>query len=522
MVQVYKPADKTIGGKVKTRDIDESQLGAFSNAGFTVGTPPADVEPTVGEIKGEGTYSPKDTSALDRFETASAQPDQAALRADEQARIKAQIEALQRQADVERAVIAQESQQRTGRTRATSGRSGLLGSTFGASQATQTEQANQQQREQFEAQIGAQIASIQSNSEDRLSKKIEAERLYADTQYDKFQTERSNLRGEARTELIALGASGGTLDDLDPASKKLILEDTGMSEFAANAVMLANNPESNANYQVIGNKIVGYYFDPKSGSIKTMESEDLGGAVSPGDELQMIDNIPYVMSRDEEGNLQGKVLPGYQAQEETLSTKETLDIQSKQLDIKKKIEELNSTDLDTKTITQVDKLSSSFDSAPIVKQFNEVLNKKLSVDRIIDSGVGGPGDLALIFEFMKALDPTSVVRESEYDAAAKSGNIFSGVWTKFNKGYFDPKGGIIPEEVKKSFQTLIGEKFNVIDGQYNNLRNEKARLIDKKTGQGDGASYLIDYSSDVVGGDSGSTEIKTETINDLDDIDWNF
>jgi len=427
MVQVYKPADKTIGGKVKTRDIDESQLGAFSNAGFTVGTPPADVEPTVGEIKGEGTYSPKDTSALDRFETASAQPDQAALRADEQARIKAQIEALQRQADVERAVIAQESQQRTGRTRATSGRSGLLGSTFGASQATQTEQANQQQREQFEAQIGAQIASIQSNSEDRLSKKIEAERLYADTQYDKFQTERSNLRGEARTELIALGASGGTLDDLDPASKKLILEDTGMSEFAANAVMLANNPESNANYQVIGNKIVGYYFDPKSGSIKTMESESLPD-LNEGDELQMVNGVPYVMSRDEEGNLQGKVLSGYST-DTSLSEGDKLDIDKKKLNIKKLEQEIeNSTDDIDKQIKELelkkkqDELSGSVDEEP----FKSVLatNGRQAVLTMLNLAKESPGIFGrTAAAYVPGALRTNAFRNYEAQLDALKGNI---------------------------------------------------------------------------------------------------
>ncbi len=149
--------------------------------------------------------------------------------------------------------------------------------------------------------------------------------------------------------------------------------------------------------------------------------------------------------------------------------------------------------LPSKTISQIDKISASFDSAPITKNFNEVQNKFISVANIIDAGVGGPGDLALVFEFMKALDPTSVVRESEYEAAAKSGNIFAGAWTKFNKGYFDPKGGILPEEVKNSFQELVGIKYDASLNGYNNLRKEKGRLINMKTGEDDGMEYLINY-----------------------------
>ena len=96
--------------------------------------------------------------------------------------------------------------------------------------------------------------------------------------------------------------------------------------------------------------------------------------------------------------------------------------------------------------------------SPLVEQMETNLGRSLSVAvELIDSGVGGPGDLMLVFEFMKALDPTSVVRESEYESAAKSGNIFAGAYARFN-GYLKEKGGFLPENVKKSFlvNTTIG------------------------------------------------------------------
>ena len=175
-----------------------------------------------------------------------------------------------------------------------------------------------------------------------------------------------------------------------------------------------------------------------------------------------------------------------------MSEIDKLNIENKKLDILNKIQDLNSTDLDSKTITQVDKLSSSFDSSPTVKQFNEVQNKKLSIDAIVENGVGGPADLALVFEFMKALDPTSVVRESEYAAASASGNIFLGWATKFN-GYMKEEGGFLPKAVKNEFKRITGDKFGIIQKQYTNLRDEKARLINQKTGGNDGSEYLIDY-----------------------------
>ena len=151
--------------------------------------------------------------------------------------------------------------------------------------------------------------------------------------------------------------------------------------------------------------------------------------------------------------------------------------------------------------TQIDKLSSGFDSSPIVKNYNEVQNKKLSVDSIINSGIKGPGDLAIVYEFMKALDSTSVVRETEYATAAKSGNIFAGAYARFN-GYLKEGGGFLPEQVKKDFQSIINQKLDVATKQYTNLRNETARKINIKTGASDGGEYLTDYAgalNQVVG-----------------------
>ena len=124
-------------------------------------------------------------------------------------------------------------------------------------------------------------------------------------------------------------------------------------------------------------------------------------------------------------------------------------------------------------------LFSQFKSEPIVKVYNETLNKKLSVDAIVQNGVGGPADLALVFEFMKGLDPTSVVRESEYASAAKSGNIFAGAFAKFN-GYFKEKGGILPESVKEEFSNLINQKLDVSRRLYDNLANEYKGIAERQ------------------------------------------
>lgn len=116
-------------------------------------------------------------------------------------------------------------------------------------------------------------------------------------------------------------------------------------------------------------------------------------------------------------------------------------------------------------------LFGQFRSEPIVKDYNTILAKKLTVERIISQGLGGPGDLALVYEFMKGLDPTSVVRETEYASAAKSGNIFSGAMAQFN-GYFKPEGGFLPPQVQQAFKSIVDSKFAVQTDLYNNVSAE--------------------------------------------------
>jgi len=174
--------------------------------------------------------------------------------------------------------------------------------------------------------------------------------------------------------------------------------------------------------------------------------------------------------------------------------KDALDIKSKELDIQKKLKTLNSSDLPSSTISQIDSVVKAYENYPIVKQFNEVQNKKLSIDAILGRKTG-PGDLAAIFDFMKALDPGSVVRESEYATAATSGNVFLGALAKFN-GLFKKEGQKLPDSVRKEFNAIINEKYNAVKSQYNNYRTGKAVQIDRKTGANDGIDYLIDFNFD--------------------------
>ena len=148
--------------------------------------------------------------------------------------------------------------------------------------------------------------------------------------------------------------------------------------------------------------------------------------------------------------------------------------------------------LPEKTIDNVRSEANSFRQEAIVKTYSDVLNKKMSVEAMVGSGLGGPADLAIVFEFMKALDPTSVVRESEYEAASAAGNIFAGTFAKFN-GYLKPEGGFLPDTVKEGFLDLVDVKMDSSTKQYENLYNQYSKRINNIANANVADEVLTDY-----------------------------
>lgn len=145
--------------------------------------------------------------------------------------------------------------------------------------------------------------------------------------------------------------------------------------------------------------------------------------------------------------------------------------------------------------TRVQTLASQFDTNPVVKNFNESSLRYQGVKNVVENpGWGGPGDMAVIFEFMRSLDPTSVVRESEYQEAAKAGNIFKGWAARFN-GLVKEQGGFLSERVKQDFLRVLTARMQSASKQVKGFYNDFGRRIELITGQpGAGTDYLTDYT----------------------------
>lgn len=153
-------------------------------------------------------------------------------------------------------------------------------------------------------------------------------------------------------------------------------------------------------------------------------------------------------------------------------------------------------------------IATSYENSPIIKNFIEIQSKYLNAQMYTGRGDGAT-DIASIYDLMKVLDPTSVVRNEEYaTGAAKSGNIFAGYMARFN-GMIDPKGGFVSPQAKANIFQVISDRYNVAQSQYSNFKAQKQQQIDSVA-----PGYkLTDYAGDL-GTQQGSGGGQTVTAPD--------
>lgn len=97
-------------------------------------------------------------------------------------------------------------------------------------------------------------------------------------------------------------------------------------------------------------------------------------------------------------------------------------------DLKAKMDEMKSTpDLEFKDIQSINK-----DFTQLTKDTKLIRNTAKDLEKLSKIN-SGPASIAMVFKFMKALDPTSVVREGEFATAENSSGIPEKVRNTYNK-----------------------------------------------------------------------------------------
>tara|TARA_R110002153_G_scaffold57817_6_gene158825 strand:+ start:5707 stop:7131 length:1425 start_codon:yes stop_codon:yes gene_type:complete len=120
--------------------------------------------------------------------------------------------------------------------------------------------------------------------------------------------------------------------------------------------------------------------------------------------------------------------------------------------------EMPSVTMPTKRYEEIDKLSARYDASG----FRDAVATHAKLVGALD--VNNPvGDIAAVFTFMKALDPTSVVRESEFAVVAGAGGIMDKIKqieAKYKTGDF------LPPEVKASLREYADQLMQINMASY--------------------------------------------------------
>lgn len=105
------------------------------------------------------------------------------------------------------------------------------------------------------------------------------------------------------------------------------------------------------------------------------------------------------------------------------------------------------------------------------------LSALTSFERISSAAAGesGPDDIAIIFNYMKMLDPESVVRESEYATAANAAGVPERVRAMFNR---IKNGERLAPDTRKSFLSAAARQANVYTENLRSVRERYGPVVD--------------------------------------------
>lgn len=102
------------------------------------------------------------------------------------------------------------------------------------------------------------------------------------------------------------------------------------------------------------------------------------------------------------------------------------------------------------------------------KNYDLVKSAYNRIDSLTFKGEGGAADMALIFNFMKMLDPTSTVRESEYATAANAAGVPQRIRAQWNALR---DGNTLTPQMREDFQGRAKELFDAAEISKKDAKN---------------------------------------------------
>jgi hypothetical protein len=144
-------------------------------------------------------------------------------------------------------------------------------------------------------------------------------------------------------------------------------------------------------------------------------------------------------------------------------------------------------------VTAGTNMRKEFNNLPEVKTFRDVNTPYKNIKNSAEAKTPA-SDMALIFSYMKLLDPNSVVREGEYATAANATNIPGKIVTMYNKAV---KGTGLNEAQRKDFVNQAGSRFKVAEQRYGQIGKQYSSYA---TDMGIDPSYVVGFEPTSSGG----------------------
>lgn len=192
--------------------------------------------------------------------------------------------------------------------------------------------------------------------------------------------------------------------------------------------------------------------DRLSPEFGTPASAGLGAAAARGLQLSGYSEVPVTTAQGL-GAMMQSGMEAYTAEKKAQAAAE-LAKQQRDTDIRLKMMEIQAA-RGGKTFTQEKDLRKEFTA-----QSSEFSDALLGFEKVQNAAMSkkpsGASDIALVFGYMKVLDPNSVVREGEFATAANAGGVGETIRNYYNKII---EGTLLTDKVRKQFVSSARTQF---------------------------------------------------------------
>lgn len=363
--------------------------------------------------------------------------DENKIRSDTQARFQAEIDALNRIYAEKKAQERIAGQGRLGQATAVNARRGLIGSDFGTANIGAVETQNRQVQDAIDSELGLKLSGIYSKISQDAKSEAEAKiaaRQQGAQQYIEFLKGASQRKEDRVNGTIAniLGNNvepdesmfssiasqlGTSVEDIKArynaakaktaTQNKLIEVSPGASLFDQNGRLIGTAPNKPTNGEPLTKEVNGtlLQYDTNSGTWKQVYNSPVKN------------NLPASAQEYEYA-----VSQGYK--------KSFSDYQNEDANRKQKAAAILAGGLNSAQASAAFKLADDYEKAS--GDFSKQVG---AYNRMVASSQdpSPAGDLSLIFNYMKVLDPGSTVREGEFATAANSGTVGDKIASIYNK-----------------------------------------------------------------------------------------